>query len=593
MGTSSSAAPTADDIAASGDQSYPSVTGLADGGWAVVWQFYNSDHSGSGVYLQRFDASGSPVGAATRLDDPHPPGLGSAYAYLPRAQGLPDGGIAVSWNAYERLEGDDYAWGVVTRRVEPDGRVVTDPDLPEVPAFQNELPMPDGGMLRVGFGAASTDGAWFDIVQVRLDADGNPVGESFRVNTYTEGYQNYAVVAGLDDGGWVVAWTGEGSGDGDFGVYQQRFDAQGAPVGEETRVNSFTMDSQLMPSVAALTDGGWVVSWMSFGQDGDGWGVYQQRYGADGQPVGPETGVISGAGTPTIDTSSVDPQSLHMGTDQGDTMDGSARAEMVIGNAGDDSLGGGGGDDSLAGGSGRDSLEGGDGDDVVDAGSGDDLIVGGSGAGDDVYFGGSGVDTVRYTSAVAGIRVDLQAGTAGSRSVGDGAGIGSDLLDGIENVIAGRFSDLLTGDALDNQLRGLGGRDELRGGAGNDRLLGGSGADTIVGGLGRDQLHGGAGSDVFLFGGTSESGVGAGRRDLIVDFADGDVIDLSRIDAMQGRSADDAFTLLDAAPRAGQANGVIWFADGVLYGSTDDDTAAEFAIALRGVAAVSVEDFIL
>ncbi len=48
--------------------------------------------------------------------------------------------------------------------------------------------------------------------------------------------------------------------------------------GGETRVNTFTDASQYEPSITALSDGGWVVTWSSNGQDGSGRDVFQQAY---------------------------------------------------------------------------------------------------------------------------------------------------------------------------------------------------------------------------------------------------------------------------------------------------------------------------
>ena len=42
-----------------------------------------------------------------------------------------------------------------------------------------------------------------------------------------------------------------------------------ATAGDETRVNTFTTDTQAASSVIGLADGGWLVVWQSNGQDGD------------------------------------------------------------------------------------------------------------------------------------------------------------------------------------------------------------------------------------------------------------------------------------------------------------------------------------
>ena len=138
---------------------------------------------------------------------------------------------------------------------------------------------------------------------------------------------------------------------------------------------------------------------------------------------------------------------------------GTGQNDVLIGDAGDNQLQGGAGNDVLDGGSGNDTLLGGD---------GDDTIIGGSGEGDDNIDGGLGNDTVSYTSAVAGIVVNLETGVA----FGDPA-IGVDTLNGVENVIGGQANDLLVGNAVDNRLEGGMGDDVVLGGAGDDEIFGG------------------------------------------------------------------------------------------------------------------------
>ena len=129
------------------------------------------------------------------------------------------------------------------------------------------------------------------------------------------------------------------------------------------------------------------------------------------------------------------------------------------------------GNDRLSGSERDDFLEAGAGNDVVMAGAGNDLIVGGSGEGEDLYVGGEGADTIRYSSAKAGITVNLQLGSARATSGGDAAGIGIDTLREIENIIGGHYDDLLIGDAADNLIAGNGGNDVVDGGAGKDTAV--------------------------------------------------------------------------------------------------------------------------
>ncbi len=140
----------------------------------------------------------------------------------------------------------------------------------------------------------------------------------------------------------------------------------------------------------------------------------------------------------------------------------------------DDWLIGSSGNDILDGGKGQDFLYSGPGNDYVSAGEGDDLIVGGEGAGNDTYVGGTGTDTVKYTSAVNTILVNLLTGLA------NGQDIGTDQLSQIENLIGGQTGDTLIGDDNANNINAYTGNDTITGNGGNDTIDGGEGLDTVV-----------------------------------------------------------------------------------------------------------------
>ncbi|WP_143160985.1 calcium-binding protein [Pollutimonas bauzanensis] len=120
-------------------------------------------------------------------------------------------------------------------------------------------------------------------------------------------------------------------------------------------------------------------------------------------------------------------------------------------------------------------------DNVLRGGAGNDRLAGG--AGNNTLDGGAGTDTVDYAGAVAGVVVDLSAGTASN-----GFG-GTDSLASIENVTGSVHADRITGNALANVLRGGTGDDTLDGGGGDDILYGGSGRSTLIGGLGNDTFY--------------------------------------------------------------------------------------------------------
>ncbi|MBC7908000.1 MAG: cadherin-like domain-containing protein, partial [Rhodospirillaceae bacterium] len=107
------------------------------------------------------------------------------------------------------------------------------------------------------------------------------------VNTTTTYDQSGPVVAVLANGGHVVAWQSYGQDGASWGVYGRVTSREGVN-GDEIKINTHTGDHQLDPQVSALAGGGFVVTWQSNNQDGSGYGVYGQRYDAAGLPEGDE-----------------------------------------------------------------------------------------------------------------------------------------------------------------------------------------------------------------------------------------------------------------------------------------------------------------
>jgi len=133
------------------------------------------------------------------------------------------------------------------------------------------------------------DGSSGGIFGQRFASTGAPLGGEFRVNTYTTNIQTAPFAASDDAGNFVVSWSGAGIPQpAQFDVFAQRFDATGAPLGGEFRVNTVTAGTQLLTSMASDPAGNFVVVFQSYGQDGSGYGVFAQRYASTGEPLGGE-----------------------------------------------------------------------------------------------------------------------------------------------------------------------------------------------------------------------------------------------------------------------------------------------------------------
>jgi hypothetical protein len=110
-------------------------------------------------------------------------------------------------------------------------------------------------------------------------------GGEFRANATTTGYQSYINVASNGAGDFVVVWAGP-NGAGQQDVFGQRYSSTGALQGVNFRVNTYTTGDQGTPAVARNTDG-FVVVWRSVDQlPSNGIGIYGQRYDSAGGPLG-------------------------------------------------------------------------------------------------------------------------------------------------------------------------------------------------------------------------------------------------------------------------------------------------------------------
>ncbi|MGO4389692.1 calcium-binding protein, partial [Microvirga sp. 2YAF29] len=113
---------------------------------------------------------------------------------------------------------------------------------------------------------------------------------------------------------------------------------------------------------------------------------------------------------------------------------------------------------SLSGLGGNDILYGRAGNDTLDGGEGDDILIGGAGA--DILVGGAGLGDMAAYAATNGQGVTVNLANP-QFNTGEAKG---DTYDGIENIAGTQYTDILTGDAKNNILYGLGSDDILRGG---------------------------------------------------------------------------------------------------------------------------------
>ena len=232
-----------------------------------------------------------------------------------------------------------------------------------------------------------------------------------------------------------------------------------------------------------------------------------------------------------------------IGSDHGDTLTAvDSGGSVITGGKSDDALEGGGGSDTF----------------VFAPGDGDDEI-GNDDGGTTTYFAVTGdaqdkIDLSAFTSIASLDDLRDSNDSNGEISVTSSAveinlpnngeirlnGVTTDTLTAdnfifytkpISGNMGDRFNNEINGGRGDDAIYGEQGRDILNGSGGDDEIYGGEDKDTINGGEGDDWLDGGPGDDTFVF----EPGNG---NDHIMDFTNGDQIDLTAFDNITGLSDD-------------------------------------------------------
>ena len=254
------------------------------GDFVVAWQSYGQDGSGYGIYAQRYNSTGVAQGSEFRVN-----------TYTTGIQEFPSialdaaGDFVVSWESYQ----DGSNGGIYAQRYNAAGtalgsefRVNTYTTGGQtVPA----VAMDSAGDFAITWTSYSEDGSGAGIYAQRYNAAGTPQGSEFRVNTYTTGQEAFSSVAMDAEGDFVIDWASYNQeSSGNKGIYAQRYNAGGVAQGSEFQVNTYTADSDYLPTVAMDSVGDFVIAYESNGEDGGGFGDFAQRYNSAGVAQGEE-----------------------------------------------------------------------------------------------------------------------------------------------------------------------------------------------------------------------------------------------------------------------------------------------------------------
>jgi uncharacterized protein YebE (UPF0316 family) len=373
-------------------QADPTITALNNGGFVVAWEDWSGGIGGAGgdtswiaIKTQVFAANGARVGSEILVNT-------ATYSdqYLPTITALNNGGFVVAWA--DRSEGVGGAGGdssgeAIKAQIftANGGRVGSEILVNTTTYSAQQFPiitaLNNGGFvvtwedLSQGVFGSGSDASMGAIKAQVFATNGGKVGGEILVNTATNSWKKEATITALNNGGFVVAWEDDSQGVGgaggdssNFAIKAQVFDADGTRLGGEILVNTTTDRSQLDPTIAALGNGGFVVSWEDWGFHTGAVVIKAQVFAFDGDRVGNEilvnttteghqfnptitaldndSFVVAWIGNDDIRAQVFTIINEQTGTASADTLTGTNGADLIYGMGGDDTLDGGEGTDS-------------------------------------------------------------------------------------------------------------------------------------------------------------------------------------------------------------------------------------------------------
>ncbi|CAM5301030.1 Calx-beta domain-containing protein [Thauera mechernichensis] len=263
-----------------GYQINPAGASSVNGASLVVWQSRGQDGDGWGVY-GRVLHGGVPFGPEIRISQ-----TSSGDQLAPSVTALKDGSFLVVW--LDRVE----VRGVF---VSSDGVLTGDQFI--VPGSSTLRPNENdslglahpvahelaSGEIVISWHTSPFTATHSDVVFSIIDRDLSVVAESIVANVTLSNYQNYPHIFSSSEGGFGLIWQSVNQDGPGLDIFLRLYNAQGVPIGSETRVNQSVYGNQTIGGIAQAIDGAVLVVWFS-----EGVGVFGRFLDINGQANGDE-----------------------------------------------------------------------------------------------------------------------------------------------------------------------------------------------------------------------------------------------------------------------------------------------------------------
>ncbi|KAJ3431235.1 hypothetical protein M0812_02912 [Anaeramoeba flamelloides] len=280
-------------------QRKPSLTKIRDDKYVIAWESLGQDGSAYGIYAQYFSVQGNgKIGKEFRVnnvtndwqEEVDIATIGAnqeKFVMCWDSVGQDGDSTGIIAQIYNSTDGEKIGKEFIVNSVTESSQ--SQPKITPIGSKQDKFVICWQGYN------TDNDSSYNLYAQIFNSTTGSKLGSEFLVNDFIDGRQFLHSISaiGANREKFVVSWSSWSQDGDEYGIFAQIFDSNdyGKKIGNEFQVNSNTTNSQYQNTVHSIGKNRdrFAIAWESDGQDGDYYGIFAQMYNStDGEKIGKE-----------------------------------------------------------------------------------------------------------------------------------------------------------------------------------------------------------------------------------------------------------------------------------------------------------------
>jgi hypothetical protein len=254
-----------------GFQGNPAAAMDAAGRFVIVWQSWEQDGDGYGVYARIFNSSGEPEGSEFQVNS-----TVSGDQDQPAVAAADDGSFIVIWRSFQ----DETGQGIISgqrfdrfgNRLGPEFQAnFTTRGTAESP----EIDIDAAGNFYICWHHNRLDETGYDVYVRTFDPTGRLKSQEIRANTGTSGMQVFPSLRCTSDGRFLVCWL-DRPGEEISQITGRTFDRYGNPLSDEFMISSSQERLRDHPAAELISPNKLLFSWQEYDSLNGGWDLVQK-----------------------------------------------------------------------------------------------------------------------------------------------------------------------------------------------------------------------------------------------------------------------------------------------------------------------------